>query len=56
MSLSSWLQRLFTPPSSGDPEPDEQIPSGFAWNQNARVMLAVVVVILSAFAVYWILS
>lgn len=55
MSFFSWLQRIFTPPSTGDPELDEQSPS-FEWNQNARIMLAIVVVILSAFVVYWILS
>ena len=55
MSFLSWLQRLFTPPSTGDPELDAEAPT-FQWNQNARIVLAVVVVILSALVVSWILS
>lgn len=55
MSFLSWLQRLFTPPSTGDPELDAETPT-FQWNQNARIVLAVVVVILSALVVSWILS
>ena len=55
MSFFSWMQNLFTPPSTGDPDLDDPHP-GFEWNQNARIMLAIIVVIISAFVVYWILS
>ena len=49
------MQSLFTPPSTGDPDLDDPRPS-FEWNQNARVMLAIIVVIISAFVVFWIRS
>ena len=55
MSFFSWIQSLFTPPSTGDPELDDTRPS-FEWNQNARIVLAIIVVIISAFVVFWILS
>ena len=55
MSFFSWMQNLFTPPSTGDPDLDDTRP-GFEWNQNARIVLAIIVVIISAFVVFWILS
>ncbi len=55
MSFFSRLQGLFTPPSTGDPDLDDPRP-GFEWNQNVRILLAILVVIISAFVVYWILS
>ena len=55
MSFSSWLQRIFSPPSTGDLDLDEESVN-FQWNQNARIVLAIIIVILSAFVVYWILS
>lgn len=57
MSFSSWLQRIFSPPSTSvnEAEPDDET-SGFEWNQNARIVLAIIVVVLSAVVVYWILS
>ena len=55
MSFFSWMQNLFTPPSTGDPDLDDPRP-GFEWNQNARIVLAIIVVIISAFVVFWILS
>ena len=55
MSLFSWLQRIFAPPSTDATDLDVEV-SGFQWNQNARIVLAIIVVILSAFVVYWILS
>ncbi|MDD4701137.1 MAG: hypothetical protein PHI96_02840 [Desulfovibrio sp.] len=55
MSFSSWLQRIFTPHSTEAPDLDAD-PTGFQWNQNARIVLAIIVVILSAFVVYRILS
>ncbi len=55
MSFSSWLQRIFSPPSTGDLDLDEES-INFQWNQNARIVLAIIIVILSAFVVYWILS
>ena len=55
MSFLSWLQNIFTPPSTGDPDLDDTRP-GFEWNQNVRIVLAMIIVIISAFAVFWILS
>lgn len=57
MSFSSWLQRIFSPPSTSgnDPELDDETP-GFEWNQNARIVLAIIIVVISALVVYWILS
>ena len=55
MSFSSWLQRIFSPPSTGDLDLDEESVN-FQWNQNARIVLAIIIVILSAFVVYWIWS
>ncbi len=57
MSFSSWLQRIFSPPSTSvsDAELDDGIP-GFEWNQNARIVLAIIIVFISALIIYWILS
>ena len=55
MSFFSWMQNLFTPPSTGDPDLDDTRP-GFEWNQNVRIVLAMIIVIISAFVVFWILS
>ena len=55
MSFFSWLQRIFSSPSTGDLDLDEESVN-FQWNQNARIVLAIIIVILSAFVVYWILS
>lgn len=55
MSFKSKLQALFKAPSTdGENLEDEDAP--FEWNQHARTMLAVVIVIFSAFILYWILS
>ena len=54
-SFLSWLQNIFTPPSTGDPDLDDTRP-GFEWNQNVRIVLAMIIVIISAFVVFWILS
>ena len=55
MSFLSWLQNIFTPPSTGDLDLDDTRP-GFEWNQNVRIVLAMIIVIISAFVVFWILS
>ena len=55
MSFLSRLQNIFTPPSTGDPDLDDTRP-GFEWNQNVRIVLAMIIVIISAFVVFWILS
>ena len=55
MSFLSWLQRIFTPPSTGDHVLDSGS-QGLQWNQNVRIVLAIIIVILSAFVVYRILS
>ncbi|MBS6828388.1 MAG: hypothetical protein KH208_00715 [Desulfovibrio sp.] len=55
MSFTSWLQRIFSPPSTGDPDLEDET-SGFEWNQNVRIVLAIIVVIISALVVWWIVS
>ena len=55
MSYTSWLQRMFSPPSTGDPDLEDEI-SGFEWNQNVRIVLAILVVFISALVVWWIVS
>lgn len=55
MSFLSWLQRIFTPPSAGGHDLDSG-GQGLQWNQNVRIVLAIIIVILSAFVVYRILS
>ena len=57
MSFTSWLQRIFSPPStSGGDAALEDDTSGFEWNQNVRIVLALIVVFLSALVVWWIVS
>ena len=51
MSFTSWLQRMFSPPSTGDPDLEDEI-SGFEWNQNVRIVLAILVVFISALVVW----
>ena len=55
MSFLSWLQRVFTPPSTGGHHLDSG-GQGLQWNQNVRIVLAIIIVIISAFVVYRILS
>lgn len=55
MSLRRILRKLFTAPRTDGMDMEGQ-ESGVVWNQHARIMLAVVVVILSALVVAWILS
>ena len=42
-------------PSTGDPDLEDEI-SGFEWNQNVRIVLAILVVFISALVVWWIVS
>lgn len=53
MSLLSRLHTLFSPPPAVE---DMELDTGFRWNQHARIMLAVVIVVLSAIVVAWILA
>lgn len=55
MSFKSKLQALFRAPSADGDDFEEQN-ADFEWNQHARIMLAVLIVILSAFVIYWILA
>lgn len=55
MPLTSVLQKLFRLPSVEAVEGEDEH-GGFEWNQHARIMLAVVIVIISAFVVYWLLA
>ncbi|HJA79819.1 hypothetical protein [uncultured Desulfovibrio sp.] len=51
MSLFSWLQNLVTPPLDDDPESD----ASYEWDQNARIILAIIVMVIAAIIMYWIL-
>lgn len=57
MSFTSWMQRIFSPPttSGGDAALEDET-SGFEWNQNVRIVLALLVVFLSALALWWIVA
>jgi hypothetical protein len=55
MSFKSRLQALFRAPSADGDDFEEQN-ADFEWNQHARIMLAVLIVILSALVMYWILA
>jgi hypothetical protein len=45
------IRSVFTMPvDAGEEE------RGFVWNQGVRTVLAIVVVVVSAFVIYWILS
>lgn len=54
-SFMSWLVRLISPTQTGDLQQggtDDDI----VWDQNARTVLAILIVIVSAFIIYWIMS
>ena len=51
MSHFSWLQNLVSPPLDDDPERD----ASYEWDQNARVILAIIVMIMAAIVMDWIL-
>ena len=56
MSMFSWFEHLL---SSGREDADgDQLDSGFsfAWTQNNRVILAILIVIISAMCMWWIVS
>lgn len=50
----SWLTRMISPTSTGSRESldDDEV----VWDQNVRTVLAIVVVIVSAFIIYWIMN
>ena len=55
MSFLAPLQRLFTLPSvKGDPLDEDDAP--YQWNQHARIVLAILIVLVSAGIVAWIIS
>lgn len=61
MSFLSWLERLFVPTSpiehdNGDAVQIEPQQSPFEWNQNMRIVTAIVVTFLSAFVMWWIVA
>ncbi len=59
MSMLLWLQRLFVPAPSAEEEAEntiiEEKHSFFEWNQHIRILLAMLVVFISAIALWWIL-
>lgn len=59
--MMSWLKNIFAPmPPSTDADSVESIDmeeekSPFVWNEHIRIVLAMVVVVISAFVMWWIL-
>jgi hypothetical protein len=56
--MSNYLNRIkeiFTMPSMSDEEPAEE-GRGLAGNQSARTVLAIVLVVVSAFIMSWIMA
>lgn len=61
MSFLTWLERLFVPSPPPENEAEgtlelEPQHSPFEWNQNTRIVTAIVVTILSAFVMWWIVA
>ena len=60
MSLLLWLQRLFVPAPRNEEEEEnsfiEETEPVFSWNQHIRILLAILVVFISAIAIWWILA
>ena len=61
MSFLSWLERLFVPsrPSENEPEGTVDLEpqhSPFEWNQNMRIVTAIVVTFISACVMWWIVG
>lgn len=59
MSLLLWLQRLFVPAPEKEEEEEnsftEESAPVFSGNQHIRILLAILVVFVSAIAIWWIL-
>lgn len=55
-SFMSWLVRLISPAQTGDLEQGGDADDGIVWDQSARTVLAILIVIVSAFIIYWIMS
>lgn len=60
MSPILWLQKIFVPNTDTEEEETENAiiekPSFFEWNQHMRILLAILVVFISAFALWWIVA
>lgn len=61
MSFLSWLEHFFVPTTSQENEAEgtlelEPQHSPFEWNQNTRIVTAIIVTILSAFIMWWIVA
>ncbi len=54
-SFMSWLVRLISPAQTGNRE-QVDTDDDIVWDQNARTVLAIFIVIVSAFIIYWIMS
>lgn len=54
MSFSDWLSKLFA--SKDDDDSDEVEESGFEISQHTRIVIALLVVIISAFVIWRILE
>ena len=54
-SFMSWLVRLISPAHTGNLEQGDT-DDDIVWDQNARTVLAILIVIVSAFIIYWIMS
>lgn len=58
--MASWLEKLLNQGADQlddeDMDEGEEVVSGFALPRNARIVLAIIVTIVSAFVIWWIMS
>lgn len=55
-SIIAWLKSLFSPQGSEDGEIIEDDRASSAWTEHLRVVLAILVVAISACVIWWILA
>lgn len=62
MSPLSWLQRVFAPRADAEEGSESQTLTGFeeespfVWGQHMRIVIAMLVVFISALVMWWILA
>ena len=58
--MASWLEKILNQGADQlddeDMDEGEEVVSGFALPRNARIVLAIIVTIISAFVIWWIMA
>ena len=58
--MASWLEKILNQGADQLDDEDmgegEEVVSGFALPRNARIVLAIIVTIISAFVIWWIMA